>query len=232
MDIVSYLRSLIASYGVFGVFLVSLLSNSIPYAFVPYLILILHYSAAVTDSAARLAIAVASALGATVGKLVVYYVGRATRIVLGNKARNATKLFSQIARRSLFIAIFLFASLPLPDDVLYIPLGLSSYSIVAYMLAVFIGKLILTGTIVYFGVIARELLIESPYIGNVYLSIVLLIAITLAFSYIIISIDWVNVVTVYSDKGFTAGLKYFLNELFRVLGLVKLKNSLFNRKSV
>ncbi|MEM2235044.1 MAG: VTT domain-containing protein [Desulfurococcaceae archaeon] len=232
MDIVSYLRSLIASYGVFGVFLVSLLSNSIPYAFVPYLILILHYSAAVTDSAARLAIAVASALGATVGKLVVYYVGRATRVVLGNKARNATKLFSQIASRSLFIAIFLFASLPLPDDVLYIPLGLSSYSIVAYMLAVFIGKLILTGTIVYSGVIARELLIESPYIGNVYLSIALLIAITLAFSYIIISIDWVNVVTVYSDKGFTAGLKYFLNELFRVLGLVKLKNSLFNRKSV
>ncbi|MCS7128607.1 MAG: VTT domain-containing protein [Sulfolobales archaeon] len=232
MDVVSYLRDLIASYGVLGIFLVSLLSNSMPYAFIPYLILILHYSAAVTDPAVRLAITIASALGATIGKLVVYYVGRVTRVVLSDKARRATKIFSQIARRSLFIAILLFASLPLPDDVLYIPLGLSSYNATAYVLAVLIGKLILTGTIVYFGALARELLLESLYIDNVYASTAILIAITLALSYVVVSIDWVNVVATYSDKGFTASLKYFLNELIRVLGLMKIKNSLFNKKSV
>ncbi len=232
MDIVSYLKDLIASYGVLGVFLVSLLSNSIPYAYMPYLILVLHYSAAVTDPATRLAIATASALGATIGKLVIYYVGRATRAVLSDKAKKATRLFSQIAGRSLFIAVFLFASLPLPDDVLYIPLGLSSYNAIAYMMAVFIGKLILAGTIVYFGALARELLIESPYIDNVYLSTALLVATTLAFSYVVISIDWMSIAAAYSDKGFTAGLKYFLNELLRVLGLMKLKNSLSSRRSV
>ncbi len=232
MDIVSCLRDLIASYGLLGIFLVSLLSNSIPYAFMPYLILVLHYSAAVNDPVTRLVIAIASALGAAIGKLAVYYVGRATRFVLSDKAKRATKLFSKIAGRSLFIAVLLFASLPLPDDVLYIPLGLSSYNATAYMIAVFTGKLVLTGTIVYFGALAKELLFESPYIGSAYLSMALLAAITLAFSYVVISIDWVNVVTVYSDKGLAAGLKYFLNELLRVLGLVKLKNSFFSRRSV
>ncbi|MEM1878447.1 MAG: VTT domain-containing protein, partial [Desulfurococcaceae archaeon] len=83
------------------------------------------------------------ALGATLGKLVVYLVGRGVssinkvqRVFRGMKSLTVTYSRSTFMSRVTFLIVFLAAALPIPDDVVYIPVGLSKYSLPLFFIAV------------------------------------------------------------------------------------------------
>ena len=215
-EILILFSDLINTYGVLGVFLISFFGNTIPYSTVPYLFFIIIYSAHVTDPITHILITISGGLGAALGKLVVYYIGRSARVVLSEEKKRNIELFAKIAHRSIFIAVFLFAALPLPDDILYVPLGLTRYNVIRYFMALIMGKTIITGLAVFFGtsfsIYFRETTLLPPHIY-----IPILIAITLVITYIVMKIDWQRVAEIGSSQGFMGAIKTVVIETIKAL---------------
>lgn len=203
------------SMGMLGMFIISLIANSIPFVALPYLAVVMAYSVFIQDLTAKLLLALVSALGATIGKLVIYSIGSLFRLGLSQKTLKNLELFNRIASKSLFLAIFLFASLPLPDDILYIPMGMSRYSIPKYVVAVLSGKTVLTSVIVFYSHLIKEQVTEFTFLLPVY------IVITLLFSYIIIKVDWTAVLDVMTSKGISSGINEFFRQLTTIFKLNK-----------
>jgi membrane protein YqaA with SNARE-associated domain len=182
--------------GPVGIFLVSLISNSIPFVTIPYLGIIAGYSVFYRDLWAQIMLITSSSLGAATGKIVVYFLGSAARKGLSETSKRNVELFKKLARRSLFLAILFLAATPLPDDILYIPLGLMKYPILPYFTAILIGKVIITSVVVVYAS-----WITAFATSNIY-TVPLWIALTVVLIYIVMKIDWYNVLEEVSDKGF------------------------------
>ncbi len=215
-DIGNILWGIISQYGVLGVFVVSLLGNAIPYSTIPYLIFIILYSVTVQDPITNLLITLAGGLGAAVGKVIVYYFGVGIRKLIPNNMKKNMEVFIRISRQSVFLAVFLFAALPLPDDILYIPLGAMRYDLLKFFIALLAGKIVITGTAVYFGYTVSWLIGnggKAPW----YIILPVLIIISLLLTYIVAKIDWARAVKITEEKGFTSGLKFVSEEIVKAL---------------
>jgi len=199
------------------IFAGSLVSNSIPFVGVPYLLGVGIAVSRMSLWDATLTVLL-SALGASIGKIIIYFLGRAFRFKIGEKSRQNLSAFSELFRRSIFIAIVVFAATPLPDDVLYIPLGISRYPLPLYFLAVFIGKVIMTAaSCIYLGAAAR--LVESMLERNIFVGVGIgaaLTAVTAYLIYIIMKVDWVEVANVFKDRGWREGIVFLIKEVVSV----------------
>jgi len=213
-ELVKLLASLVQSYGYVGIFFVSMISNSIPYVSLPYLAILVFM--APLFQLPFLAV-ISSAFGATLGKVLILFLGRSFRGILSEETKENLECFNTLFRRWGFLAVFLFAASPLPDDVLYIPLGLSGYRLIPYFIAVFAGKIIVTSLAVVFG----RAFVEVANRHNIpfEVSLLLLVAVTILITYITVKVNWRNVVEAYS-KGVGEGTRVFVQE---VLGSFKLK---------
>ena len=213
MELSSVVNAILAFIGgPVGIFLVSMVSNSIPFVTIPYLGIVAGYSFIYTDPISRIILIVSSAAGATTGKIVVYFLGTAFRRGLGESSKKNIELFKKVARRSLFVAIVIFASTPLPDDILYIPLGLMKYPLPQYVLAIFIGKVVLTSIVV-----AYASWITAVATTQIY-TVPILIAVTVLLTYLILKIDWYNVINTLYGKGLIPACQVLLKE---VAGIMK-----------
>jgi len=194
-----------------GPFIISLISNSIPFVSLPYLLAIIGYATYYKDPLAKVAIIASSALGATLGKLIIYSVGRALTLKVSEHTKENIELFRKLASKSLFIAIFVFAALPLPDDVLYLPTGMVKYSLPAYFIAVLMGKLVLTSITVFYGsLFAQELEGVNSYV------IPAMVLVTLVIAYYILNINWAKVVDEHITHGLKGSVKALLSEIRNV----------------
>jgi len=198
---------------VLGIFIISFIANSIPFVAIPYLAVIMTYSLFIQDLNNKLVISFASALGATLGKLLIYSIGGIVRLGFSEKTLKNLEVFNRIAGKSLFLAIFLFASLPLPDDILYIPVGIARYSIIKYFIAVLSGKVVMTSAVVFYVYTIKEVAVEFTMLIPIY------VVLTIVLSYVIIKVDWSAVLDALTSKGFSEGLKVFtrqLGSIFRI----------------
>lgn len=180
----------------------SFLGNVIPYSTIPYLIFIVEYGLAIGSPAIRIGIAVLGGLGAALGKVIVLLIGFAARKVLPEKAKKSMKLFMKLASKSVFIAVLVFAASPLPDDILYIPLGAMGYSPFKFFAAAVIGKIFITYMALLFGGIIRFIVGESSILA----AIVSLVATVILFL-LLIKIDWEKIVEDLTLKGWKGFLK-------------------------
>jgi len=200
------LEELIYVYGPLGVFLVSFLGNVIPYSTIPYLIFVVQYGVAIGNPLIRIGIAILGGLGAALGKVIVLLIGFAARKVIPEKTKKNMKLFMKLAGKSVFIAVLIFAASPLPDDILYIPLGAMGYSPFKFFAAAVIGKIIITYMALLFGGIIRLIVGESSVLA----AIVSLIA-TIVLLLILVKVNWEKIVEDITFKGW----KEFLKEIIR-----------------
>ncbi len=207
------MERLIYIYGPIGIFLVSFLGNVIPYSTVPYLIFIVHYGATVTETLGMIEIAILGGIGAALGKVIVLLIGSATRKILPETDKKSMKLFMKLAGKSVFIAVLVFAATPLPDDVLYIPLGAMGYSPFKFFVAAAIGKAIITYMALLFGETIRYLVGESSTIA----SIVAIVA-TLILMFLIVKVNWEMIIEEIVSKGWRS---FILNLLKNPLKYVK-----------
>ena len=85
--------------------------------------------------------------------------------------------------------IFLFAALPLPDDLILVPLGMLRYSLRKALIAAFFGKVVMCVAVAYAGrysfELVRDIFVSGGPLGGV-ASIVLLALLLVAM----IKIDW------------------------------------------
>lgn len=205
--------------GLFGVFLSSFVSNLVPYSALPYLAMVAAYSAASPE--ARLVTVVAGALGATAGKIALYLIARLAgrRLTTGRASRNVELLKKIIGRKSVFLSVLLFAALPLPDDIIYIPLGAIGYSIVYFVIPLLIGKMMIVSFAAFLGARARFLFEYTLEVNPVYLLITIpfMVFVTVEIVLVSLFVDWVKVYESLVNRGGREALRTFAHEAFSVI---------------
>ena len=220
-NIIMETAKLVDKYGLLGVFIISFIGNAIPYATVPYLALIAALAMKKGLSLWDMIVwSIVGGLGAALGKVVVYLTGLGTSELLPERVKRNLEIFSRIAQRGIFIAIFLFAALPLPDDVLYIPLGIARYPLHKFFIAVWAGKVIITFLSIVFGKTYSEVMQE--YNISFGTSIIILIVVTAIITIIIGRMDWVRIGIALSEKGIGYATVVMLDELMKALGIKKI----------
>ena len=194
------LFSFFNSFGYLGILLISFIGSIIIFVPIPYFPVLV--AAAFDEHLNPHMISLSSALGSVAGKMIVFYAS-----YYGYKMRNArTKRRILPLHRLLskygWLGAFVAAAIPVPDDVVYISLGLAKYSPFRFATAVFAGKMVLKEITVWGALFIGRPFVEyfvSNYSNPVYFvalisSTALILAIVLYFS---LKLDWGKIIGKY-----------------------------------
>lgn len=164
-------------YELLGILLTSFILNIIPFAGPSNLLI--ASNAALLVKAGPLTIGFLVAFGSASAKFIHYLVTFFIGGFIGEERRKRIDTTGLKIKRWAFLALFMVAATPLPDEPVIIPLGLLKYNPAKFYLAYFTGKLSITIIGAYIGRFSQELL--APIMPQNFLmiaSIVLTIAIT------------------------------------------------------
>lgn len=194
-DWISYLLQ----FGYLGVFLISVVGAMSIVIPIPYTFVILTLGMrGVLDP---LLLTVAGGLGSGIGEFSGYLIGYYGRALISEKRQRKIDFIVRILEdRYGPIVIFLFALTPLPDDLLFIPLGVLRYKFVKAFIPCFLGKLLMCAILAYGGQLYYDVL--SAIFGGGTFEIELLTSVITAVILIIIfvamfKIDWEKVLGKY-----------------------------------
>jgi len=175
-------------YGYVGVFAISIIGAMSIIIPIPYTLFIYLLGAFLDPIPLALAGGLGSALGEAAGYLIGYY-GRA--VISKERQRNMDYMLKIFSRHG-SITVFLFALTPLPDDLLFIPLGIMRYKFIRVFIPAFLGKSLMCLILAYGGRLSiefiRALFEDGGWLGGL-LTTVLLIAIIA----LMLKIDWEKV---------------------------------------
>ncbi len=102
-------------------------------------------------------IAAAAGVGAAIGEFSGYLIGFGGRKVVGDKYKKRMEFLTKLFKKYGSIAIFVFALTPLPDDLLFIPLGVMRYSLLRAFIPAVLGKFFSNLIIAYSGRLSLEI---------------------------------------------------------------------------
>jgi len=188
----------INSFGPFGVFLLSLVSAMSIFVPIPYTIVIFLLGKYGMDP---FLLMITGGLGSAIGELSGYVLGYYGRKIISQERLRKMSYLIKAFGRYLPIVIFLFAFTPLPDDLLFIPLGILKYKLYKAFIPSLLGKLVMCYTLAYLGKIGAEVILlifgeEGSWIGSVILFILLIIVLIIMFK-----VDWEKVLGKYVKAG-------------------------------
>ncbi len=172
--------------------IVSFFGSLIPFVPVPSFIVLA--TMAVGDQFNIHILALISAVTATAAKQIIFYVSYTGRRIIGEKTKKRMRPFQRLVKRYGGAAAFIAAATPVPDDLVYIPLGLAKYNPRRFFVATLTGKIVLSYMIVlgshFFGDALEPFLeqVEDPsiiYAGIIVFAVALTIIIILMFR-----LDW------------------------------------------
>ncbi len=181
-DIYAMLSAL-GEFGYPGIFLLGFVGAASIIIPIPYTVVLLTISAPQFGFNPIL-LAIVAGFGAAVGELVGYGLGYAGRRVVSKRHERRLNAMLRIFDRFGMPAVFVFALTPLPDDLLFIPLGLLRYNFWKVFIPCVAGKFLMSLIIVHVGSAAGQV-----FVGNWILALataILLILIIIA----IFRINW------------------------------------------
>lgn len=107
-----------------------------------------------------LMVALIGATGATLGTLLYYVLGEGVYKILPSKAKSYLEKGHRYLTKYGAIAIFVFAVLPLPDEIVWIPIGAIKYNVQKATIACWLGKFILMSAISFAGYYGMDQLLS------------------------------------------------------------------------
>jgi membrane protein YqaA with SNARE-associated domain len=184
------MKNFAGQYGYFGIFLISLLGSMSIFFPIPYTVIIFT----IAPFFDPLLVALASGLGSAIGEFSGYLLGLGGRKIISEKRKRQMNALLKIFGKYGPIAIFIFALTPLPDDLLFIPLGVIGYSFLKAFIPAIIGKICMSLTIAYSArytiTIIKDIFgIESDWITAL-ISMTLAIILLIIVLAIMFKIDW------------------------------------------
>lgn len=183
--VLEWMEQFALQFGYLGVFIVSFIGSVSVVFPIPYTIVI-YVLGSFLDP---FLVAISGGLGSALGEFSGYTLGYYGRSVIGEERQRKMDYMVKVFAKYGPVAIFLFALTPLPDDLLFIPLGVMRYSFWKAFIPALIGKTLMTFILAYSGQQSFEfikvLFGEAGLFGTV-ITTVLLILIIVA----IIKIDW------------------------------------------
>jgi len=198
--------------GYIGLALVSFIGSLIPFVPVPSFILLATMSVGGQFDIHILALI--SALTATIAKQIIFYASYGGRRMISEKTKKRMKPFQKLVKRYGGAAAFVAAATPIPDDMVYIPLGLAKYNPKRFFIATLSGKIVLCYIIVlishYTGLSILEPILEDiddPF--AVYVGMIVFGAVMTAIVILLLRLDWERILgrvapwTLNDDEGDT-----------------------------
>lgn len=187
-----WLRDVGMQYGYFGIFLMSLIGASSIIIPVPYTIVIFTIgSMHILDP---VLIAIAGGIGSAIGEFAGYFLGYFGRAVISKERQNKMNCMLRIFNRYGAFTIFLFALTPLPDDLLFIPLGMMRYSFVRALIPCILGKILMIYVVAYGGSLSNSFIQsifgEGGGLWTTIVTVILLIVIIV----VMCKVDWEKVI--------------------------------------
>ena len=140
-------------------------------------------------------LALVSAITATVAKQIIFFVSFGGRKIMNEKTRKRMRPFERLVRRYGAAAAFVAAATPMPDDIIFVPLGLAKYNPKRFFVATLAGKLVLSYVIVFISHYVGLSFIE-PFLENVddatpvYIGIAVFAAMMTAVIVLLLKMDW------------------------------------------
>jgi len=143
-------------------------------------------------------LALSSAVTATIAKQIIFYVSYGGRKIINEKTRKRMRPFERLVKRYGAAAAFFAAATPIPDDLVYVPLGLAKYNPKRFFIATLTGKIVLSYVIVLISHYLGLSLVE-PFLENiddatpVYIGIVLFGVMMTAAIVLLLRLDWARI---------------------------------------
>ena len=173
--------------GYLGLAIVSFFGSLIPFVPIPSFVLVA--TMAVGEQFDIHILVIIAALTSTAAKQIIFYISYGGRKIISEKTKKRMKPFQKLVKRYGGSAAFVAAATPIPDDLVYIPLGLAKYNPKRFFVATLLGKFVLYYVIVlishYMGLSLLEPIlqdIEDPlpvYIGIIILGLAMTITVIL-----------------------------------------------------
>ena len=189
-QISQWMENLAHQYGYFGIFLISLLGASSIIFPIPYTVIIFTLGGTFEP----LWIAVAAGLGSAIGEFSGYLLGFGGRKAISEKYKRKMEFLVKVFERYGWISIFVFALTPLPDDLLFIPLGVMRYGFLKAFIPAIAGKFCMNLIVAYSGRFSFQIIktifgVESDWISAL-ISMILAIALLIIIFVLMFKIDW------------------------------------------
>jgi len=185
VDVWGWMADLVTNYGYAGAFLISIFGNFTIFFPVPFTITIYAFGATLNP----LLLGLVCGVGSTIGEFSAYLVGVGGRKVIEGRYEDRLNSAKRLIQRYGAMIIFLFALLPLPDDIILIPLGVLRYDLKKALGAMFLGKTIMLTFVAYAGRYSYSFVKDIFESGGVFggvASVALLVVILVAM----MKIDW------------------------------------------
>lgn len=184
------MSNIVQQFGYFGVFLVSLVGTMTIIIPLPYTLVILFLG---TQGWDPLLLTVAGGSGSALGEFAGYLLGYYGRRIISEERQRKMDYLLKLFGKYSPAAIFVFALTPLPDDLLFIPLGILRYNPFKALIPALVGKLLMCYILATFGTVYGNILTllfggEGSWIGAVITAVLLIVIV-----YILYRVDWEKV---------------------------------------
>ena len=143
-------------------------------------------------------LALLSGISAAVAKQIIFFVSFNGRRIMNEKTRKRMRPFERLVKKYGAAAAFVAAATPIPDDIIFVPLGLAKYNPKRFFIATLIGKIILSYVIVLISHYIGLSFIE-PFLANIddttpiYIGIIIFGVIMTAVIVLLLKLDWVRI---------------------------------------
>jgi membrane protein DedA with SNARE-associated domain len=143
-------------------------------------------------------LALVSAVSATAAKQIIFFVSFKGRKIMSKKTLKRMRPFQRLVTKYGAAAAFVAAATPMPDDIIFVPLGLAKYNPKKFFISTLVGKIVLSYSIVflyhYLGLSVVEPLVKdldsaTPiYVGVIVFGIMMTVVIVL-----LLRLDWARI---------------------------------------
>ncbi|MHA1596274.1 MAG: YqaA family protein [Candidatus Asgardarchaeia archaeon] len=207
-----FMLNLGVQYAYLGAFLVSLLGNSSIIVPIPYAPVVFFLGSQFDP----LLIGLISGLGASMGEMTSYFLGRGISLMeFEKKYKERLEKARQLMEKSGFWVIFLFSFLPIPDDIIMLPVGILGYNVMKIIFWSFLGKTAALLILAYSGRFSWNLVVGIFGTNNAYEYVIVAVGMIM-ISYLVIRVDW----TVFVERGIIDSL----SELYESLNVGSLQD--------
>ena len=132
--------------GYLGLTIVSFFGSLIPFVPIPSFVLVA--TMAVGEQFDIHVLVLIAAITSTAAKQIIFYASYGGRKIISEKTKKRMLPFQKLVKRYGGSAAFVAAATPIPDDLVYIPLGLAKYNPKRFFVATLLGKFVLYYVIV------------------------------------------------------------------------------------
>lgn len=183
--------------GYLGLFIISFIFSIIPFIPVPYFPILV--TAAFNKNFDPHLIALSSAVGVVAAKTIIFFISYYGRAILSDKTKRRMRPLQKLVAKYGWPGAFVAAATPIPDDLVYIPLGLTKYSPWKFAIATFAGKVVMNEAIVWGSIylgrpFVERILLETTDTNSLIIAAVASIAVLGVTVYYSLKIDWGRII--------------------------------------